>query len=120
MAHGSGAPLQTLILNLGAGSPLLVRDRRIVVVAGWAESTAAAKAYLQFHNLAATASLGAGRVPEFILPLLVGAIAVLDGYHYGVEGVAFDSGLVIATSSTAATYTAVAASAGSWVQLGVK
>jgi hypothetical protein len=120
MSAGSGSSLRIELPDIAAGSPILVRDRRIVVVGVWAESTALAKAYLQFHNVATTGAVTASRPAEFVLPLLVGGITVLDGYHVGIEGLAFDTGLVLATSSTARLYTAVAAVAGSWMQLAVK
>jgi hypothetical protein len=121
MSFGTGSAAQILLPDIAAGSPILVRDRRIVVVGVWAESTALTKAYLQFHNVATIGGVTASRPAEFVLPLLVGGITVLDGGgHIGIEGLAFDTGLVLATSSTARIYTAVAAVAGSWVQLAVK
>ncbi len=120
MSFGTGSAAQILLPDIAAGSPILVRDRRIVVVGLWAESTATAKAYLQFHNVSTAGGVTASRPAEFVLPLLVGGITVLDGYHVGIEGIAFDEGLALATSSTARIYTAVAPVAGSWVQLAVK
>ena len=120
MSFGTGSAAQILLPDIAAGSPILVRDRRIVVVGVWAESTAGAKAYLQFHGVATVGEVTASRPAEFVLPLFPGATTVLDGYHVGIEGIAFDAGLVLATSSAARIYTAVAAVAGSWIQLAVK
>jgi hypothetical protein len=119
MAIGGGSPL-TPVLTAILGTPFVIRDRRVVMVALWAESGGATKAYLQFHNVADAAGVAVGRAPEYVVPLLVGGVTVLDGYHFGLEGLAFDTGLVLALSSTPLTYTAIAAATGSWVQLMVK
>jgi hypothetical protein len=119
MAIGSGSSLVVYLASI-IGVPFVVRDRRVVAVALWAQSQNVALTYLQFHDVATAAEVTAGRVPQYILPLLVGGVTVLDGHHVGLEGIAFNNGLVLALSSTALTYTSVVAASGSWVQLMVK